>query len=203
MKHARGRRQTGTSMRERWSDPGDHGSCAARVGQRRGDECLHSCPTQVPGLGQKESSRAGIAQRNLRSASNALRSLAVRDDWPCERQRCRTGVSPPRPDCLPHAARGVPCGPHAAGRLRWLRVDAPASPHKSSSLGRPAADFPRGAPVLGCAHGPGRAHPGAAVTVGGVQTGDTPPADSQVGGGTRGRRDDSGYAGRSVRVGQG
>ena len=40
-------------MRERWSDPGDHGSCAARVGQRRGDECLHSGTTQVPGLGQE------------------------------------------------------------------------------------------------------------------------------------------------------
>lgn len=40
-------------MRERWSDPGDYGSCAARVGQRRGDECLHSGPTQVPGLGHE------------------------------------------------------------------------------------------------------------------------------------------------------
>lgn len=40
-------------MRERWSDPGDYSSCAARVGQRRGDECLHSGPTQVPGPGHK------------------------------------------------------------------------------------------------------------------------------------------------------
>jgi hypothetical protein len=110
VKHARWRRQTGTSMRERWSDPGDHGSCAARVGQRRGDECLHSGPTQVPGLGQMQTF-LGLAQSG-HSTSRLAARYPVDDYGPCS-------SSPSRWSRLRQAGRPISAGrvPAASSQL--------------------------------------------------------------------------------------